>query len=342
MTTLAQTYLSLADLYKRSEDDYGQQMATIIEVLSETKPAFMDMYATECNLGTLHRHTIRTGLPSGAWGALYQGIPQSKSTTQQVDDTTGFYEQLSTVDTRLLELAPNRDALRLSEAVPHLEAMGQEIETGIFYHNTATTPEKFKGLAARYNTIGGSGAGNQVVSAAGNSNGNTSIWFVTWGPNDTCTLYPKGTKAGIQREDMGKQRVLDGSSNPYYVEEELFRIHIGLAVKDWRNNARICNIDVSDMQAGSVDLYKYMRKAYYKLHKRRIGKVDNQQSVGRTVIYCNRDVLEALEAQQMNSHGSDTYVRLRPMELDGQEVMSYRGIPIRETDALLNTEADVS
>ncbi len=30
------------------------------------------------------------------------------------------------------------------------------------------------------------------------------------------------------------------------------------------------------------------------------------------------------------------------MELEGKEVMSYRGIPIRETDALINAEAVVS
>ena len=44
-----------------------------------------------------------TGLPSVTWGQLYAGIAQSKSTTQQVDDTTGFLEALSSIDKRLLE-----------------------------------------------------------------------------------------------------------------------------------------------------------------------------------------------------------------------------------------------
>jgi len=30
------------------------------------------------------------------------------------------------------------------------------------------------------------------------------------------------------------------------------------------------------------------------------------------------------------------------MDLEGREVMTYRGIPIRKTDALLNTETVVS
>jgi len=65
----------------------------------------------------------------------------------------------------------------------------------------------------------------------------------------------------VQREDMGKQRVLDSDGNPYYAMEEKFTWHMGLAVKDWRYVARIANIDVSNAAAGSVKLYDFMRKA---------------------------------------------------------------------------------
>ena len=114
--------------------------------------------------------------------------------------------------------------------------------------------------------------------------------------------------------------------------------HVGLAVKDWRYNSRIANVDVSLMQAGSVALYDFMRKAYYKLQSRmRRGDAAG----GRQAIYCNRDVLEALDALATNAGASDNFVRLKPMEVEGEEVMTYRGIPIRETDALLNTEARI-
>lgn len=331
MATIGNTFLSLIDVYKRTE---GDQIAAVMEVLSQTNPILDDLIVTECNMGATHRHTIRTGLPSVAWGRLYQGVPQSKSTTQQVDDTTGFLEAMSQIDTRLLELSPNEGALRLSEATAFLEAMNLEMATGLFYHDTATTPEKFKGLSARYATLGGGGAGNQIVDAGGTGSDNTSIWFVTWGENFTTGLYPKGSRAGIQRQDKGEQPATDANGNKYYVKEELFRWHLGLAVRDWRYNARIANIDVSDLKAGSVKLYDFMRKAYYKLQSRRVPG-------GRQAIYCNRDVLEALDAIGTNSGASDNFARLRPMELEGKEVLSYRGIPIRETDALLNTESRV-
>lgn len=332
MATLGATYFDLIDLYK-TQDGNGQ-VVEVIEMLTEMNGVLDDALAVECNKGTTHLHTVRTGLPSVTWGKLYQGIPQSKSQKAQVEDTTGFVEGLSTVDERLLELASSEGAVRLSEAQAYLEAMNQEIATKIFYGNSASDPEEFMGLSPRYNDLSAAN-GNQIIDAAGAGADNTSIWFVTWGDNQTCLLYPKGTKAGVSREDQGRQRVLDGSGNPYYAKEELFRWHIGLAVKDWRYNVRIANIDVSLMQAGSVALYTFMRKAFYKLQSRRVAG-------GRQAIYCNRDVLEALDGLATNAGASDNFVRLKPMEIEGKEVLTYRGIPIRETDALLNTEALVA
>lgn len=334
MATLSSSFVDLIDVAKQQNPE--GKIAAVIELLHQTNPILQDAMAMECNNGTAHQHTIRTGLPSVSWGRLYKGIPQSKSSTQQVTDTTGFIEALSTIDVRLLDLHSDKKAqIRLNEAMAFLESMNQEMATGMFYHDTATTPEKFKGLAARYGVIDTKGAGNQIVDAGGEGSDNTSVWFVTWGDRQTHTLYPKGSMAGIQREDMGKQRVNDGDGNPYYVEEEKFTQHIGLAVKDWRENARIANIDVSDLAAGSVDIYKFMRQAYYKLHSRQL------PAGARRAIYLNSDVLEALDAGAHNQGASDNFTRLRPMEIEGKEVLTYRGIPLRETDAILNTEAQV-
>lgn len=341
MATIGNTYLSLIDYFRNGGDE---TIATVVEMLHENSAAVKDAVVTECNKGAVHQHTIRTGLPEVSWGRLYKGIAQSKSGKAQVQDATGFVEGLSSVDTRLLELAGEKGAaLRLDEASAFIESMTQEVETGIFYHDADTAPEKFTGLAARYNALSGAAISRNVRSAGGSGSDNTSIWFVTWGDNATTLLHPKNTKAGLTREDMGRQRVLDASNNPYFVEEELFRWHVGLAVRDWRYNARICNIDVSNMQAGSVDLYKFMREAYHRLHRVRATsdmRDPNASRTGRTVIYCNSDVYEALDALQVNT--SNTALRLTPRELEGQEVMTYRGIPIRRTDALLNTEAAVA
>lgn len=331
MATLGATFVDLIDIYK-GQDGKGQ-FVEVIEMLTEMNPMLDDAIAVECNKGTTHLHTVRSGLPAVAWGKLYQGIPNSKGKKSQVEDTTGFVEGLSTVDKRLLTLSGNEGAVRLSEAQAYLEAMSNEVQTKIIYGNSASDPEEFMGLAPRFNLLSAAN-GNQIIDAGGTGSDNTSIWFVTWGDNQCQLLYPKGTQAGVQRDDKGEQRVTDGSGNAYWAMEELFTWHIGLAVKDWRYVSRIANVDVSLMQAGSVALYGFMRKAYYKLQNRRVAG-------GKIAIYCNRDVLESLDALATNAGASDNFVRLKPEMIEGKEIMTYRGIPIRETDAIINTEARV-
>ena len=332
MATLGASFVDLIDIYK--QQDGNGQFVEIIEILNEMNPILADAIAVECNKGTTHLHTVRAGLPTVAWGKLYQGIPNDKGRKSQVEDTTGFVEGRSTIDQRLLTLSTNEGAVRLGEAMAYLEAMSQEVASKMFYGNTASDPEEFMGLAPRFNDLSAPN-GNQIIDAGGVQSDNTSIWFVAWGDNQCQLLYPKGTQAGVQREDMGKQRLTDGSGNAYYGKEELFTWNVGLAVKDWRYVSRIANVDVSLMQAGSVALYDFMRKAYWKLQSRRVAG-------GSLAIYCNRDVMEALDALSTNAGASDSFIRLKPMEIQGQEVLTYRGIPIRETDALLNNEAQVT
>jgi hypothetical protein len=345
MATIGNSYLSLIDMFRNAGEN---NVAEVAEVLNRLSPVARNAFTVEANKGTQHQHSIRTGLPAVTWGRLYQGIPQSKSTRANVVDTTGFVEGLSTVDVRLLDISPNPAATRMAEAEAFLESLRQEVESQFFYGDVATAPEKIKGLASRYNATGGGGAGNQIVKAGGTGSDNTSVWFTTWSENATHLIHPQGTKMGIDRQDKGEQRVYDANNNPYYVKEELFRWHIGVAVRDWRYNARIANIDVSDLIAGTVDIYKFMRSAFYKLQgvyatalRNGDGSINGNASVeGRSVIYMNRTVLEALDATGTNS--SNGALMLRPMDLEGRTVQSYRGIPIEITDAILNTETLVS
>jgi hypothetical protein len=344
MAGIGNSFLDLRDKYKQENPDGS--IADVIDMLMQLNPMMEDAVAVACNNGTTHRHTVLTGYPDVAWGRLYKGIAQSKATREQVDDTTGFVEGLSTVDERLIELAgATGAALRLTEANAFLEAIANEVAATLIYGNDTSAPEEFMGLDARFNALTGADNSNQIVSAGGSGSDNTSVWFVTWADHACQMLYPEGTTAGVQRIDRGRQRVLDGASNPYYVLEEQFTQHCGLAVKDWRYVSRIFNIDVSNMQADPSDmqgdasnnsLFKYMRQAYWKLQSRR------QPQGGKLCIYANRDVLEALDALSSNAGGTDNFVRLSTTEVEGKEVTTYRGIPLRETDAILNTESAIS
>ena len=342
MATIGKTMVDLIDLYKSM--DSAKNLVPVIEMLNEQNPILSDAIFVECNDGSKHLTTVRTGLPQVSWGRLYKGTPNDKSTRAQVTDSTGFLEGRSAVDSRLVDELSNGNgpALRLSEASAYLESMGQELATKIFYGNDVESPEEFMGLSPRFNSKSARNSSQIVDALEFDSDTNkasradlTSIWFVTWGDNQTSMLYPKGSFAGVKREDLGKQTVADGEGNRYEVYEEVFRQHAGLSVRDWRYVVRIANISITDLAAGKVDLYGAMRSAYYKLHNRRVPG-------GKLSIYMNKDVLEALDALAYENKGSDTMVRLTSSEQQGQVVTSYRGIPIREVDALINTEEKVA
>lgn len=335
MAVIGNSYVNIADQMK------NEALGPVVNMLMQYNPILEDAITVEANKGMSHMTTLQTGLPSVTWGKLYKGIPQSKSTRQQVTDTTGFVEGLSTIDKRLLQLSKDPGMTRLIEAQGFMEAFAQEIASGIMYHDTVGTPEKFKGLFARYNTLAGSGAGNNVIDAGGVGSDNTSIAIVTWGDNYTHLIHPEGTPVGLERNDKGEQRVLDGDGNPFYVMEEEFRQHIGLVVRDWRCNVRIANIDVSDVIAGTVDLYKLLRQAYHKVKK--ISRTNPNPDAGlggvRQVVYANATIIEALDALGTNSNNAA--LQLRPAELEGKEITTWRGLPVRQLDALLNTETRV-
>lgn len=339
MATIGNTYPQLIDAFK------GSQEGMVIELLRQNNPILYDAIATQCNMDTIHRHTIRTGYPSVSWGRLYKGVTASKATMQQVDDATGFLQARSEIDENLLKLAPDPAKARLVDSAPYLEAMNQEMATGMFYHDTAATPEKFKGLAARFATYNTNpvdpakpNIANQVIHGGGAGSDNTSIWFVTWADHATSLLFPKGSKAGVSIEDRGREPVRASDGSVYYAKVTTFDWHLGMFVKDWRYNARIANIDVSDMMAGSVDLWALLRKAYYRLFSvYGIGAMG-----GKTVIYMNRQTLEVLDAQSTDRAllaANPNYTGLSQATVEGQIVRTYRDIPIRMTDAILNTES---
>jgi len=191
------------------------------------------------------------------------------------------------------------------------------------------------GLTPRFNDPNAE-TGSQLVDGGGTGSDNTSIWFIVWGDRTCHGIYPKGTSGGLSREDKGKTTKEGPDGSLYDVHREKFNWHLGLSVRDWRYVSRICNIDVNNLNAsatsGSADLADLMITAYYKLYQRRV-------SGGRAAIYCNTVIKEYLHKQMLKAN-SNTFLRMQ--EWDGEEVMTFLNIPIRETDALVNTEEAVS
>jgi len=349
--------MTLMDWAKRVDDD--GKIAEIINLLSQTNEILDDMLWIEGNLPTGHKTTVRTGLPQAYWRLLNVGVPTGKSTTAQITETCGHMETFSDIDEMLVELAGDNRALRLSEELAFLEGMNQQMASTIFYNNISGVvgptgaasggPAAFMGLAPRYPSVSTSTAqtANNVIDAGGTGSTNTSVWLIFWGPTSVHGIFPKGMKAGFQQIDLGKQQKLDGSNNVYYVWRSQFKWDAGIVVKDWRYAVRIANIDVTQLSGGTPpNLINLMIRAIHRLPTQpaRAGNVQTsgqngepQLTLGRGAFYCNRAISTWLDIQALNKQN----VLLKMDEFDGKSVTSFRGIPIRTCDQLLNTEARV-
>jgi len=339
MATLNNTALTLADWAKRVDPE--GRVPVVAELLSQSNEILEDAVFMEGNLPTGHRVVIRTGLPTVYWRALNQGIPNSKSTTAQVDEACGILEARSEVDKDLAELNGNTAQFRLSEDTAFIEAMNQTQAQTMFYGNPATDPKQFLGLATRYSAITGAGNAQNVIDAGGTGTDNTSIYLVVWGDNTVFCPFPKGSKAGLMHNDLGEQTVYNADGTRMQALATQYQWKNGLVVKDWRYVVRICNIDVSDLMAQTGTQAATAATAIIKLMARALYRVPNM-SMGRPAFYMNRTVHSGLSIAALDKSQSVLKVE-QGLTQFGQpgSWLSFIGVPLRRTDALLNTEARV-
>lgn len=336
MPVLNSDFPTLLDLAQLPEN---KDVSEVVNLLAQQNPILEDAPMFECNKGTFHETTVLTGLPEVTWGRLYKGVPASKGTHQTVRDTTGFVNSAAQVDRRFVDIyekAADKASVRLDMAAQHLEAMSQETARAIIYHDTAIDPDKPMGLAPRFNSLSAEN-GKQIIDGGGTGNDLTSIWMVTWAKNSCHLIYPKGHKAGVERKDMGLIPVQDGNGDTYFAYREEFAHHFGLSVRNWQYVARVANIDVASLEvdaSAGANIINLMTEMYY-AHKGR------RSNMGKTCIYMNTTLVKYLDYQARLVKDTNLFLTFDKYGPNAKEVLSFRGIPIRETDAILNTEDEV-
>lgn len=341
MAILSTNNPTLLDLAQRK--DPNGNIATVIELLHERHDVLMDMAWNEGNLPTGHLATVRTGIPEPTARRMNMFVPSSKSTTGQITFSTGMFEDWAVVDKALADLNGNAPAWRLSEEVPHIEGFSQKIARTIFYGNETVDADEFTGLSAFYNERNADLAANgeHIIHAGGIGSDNGSIWLVVWAPNTISGIVPKGSTAGMQREDEGVVTVqgpspgsasVDGFMRAYRTH---YRWDAGLAVMDWRYAVRIANIDKSDLStvytAGAFATGAHLPNLMFEA----IERIPNL-GAGRPVFYMSRDMLTKVRQQLAAAVQNST---LTVEQVGGVRTNMFDGIPIRRVDALSADEA---
>jgi hypothetical protein len=338
MAVLASSNLTLMDWAQRIDPD--GEIADIVEMLSQKNEILADMPWKMGNLPLGHKTTARTGLPTITARQLNSGVTPTKSTTTQFDDTCAILEAWSNVDKRVADMNGDVAKFRLSEADSFLEAMDQTMAFYLFYADPTVSPALFRGLTPRYNAISGAVNAANILSGGGSSSVNTSIWLVGWSDNTICGIFPKGSRAGLEHYDYGEVTIQAGlgvSGAVLRAYQDRFVWECGLAVRDWRFAVRICNIDTTNLvnQSSAANLITLMSRALYRIPS---------LTACRPVWYMNRTVRSMLDVQGLlpaTASNISPFWAGRQQEALEQWRDGFRNVPIRITDALLNTEAQV-
>lgn len=322
---------TLKDFAGRLDPD--GKVAVVVEMMTEMNEILKDMVWKEANNMTGHVTTVRTGLPEPTWRMLNYGVQPGKSTTTKVTDVCGMLEAYAEVDKELADLNGNTAEFRLSEDMAHIEGMNQALATQLIYGSVDIDPEKITGFAARYSaqSTDKTKSGYNVIDGEGSGADNTSIYLVGWGENTCHGIFPKGSKAGMTVEDKGQETLTDAAGGRYEGYRTHYQQKAGLCLRDWRSVCRIANIDVSDLAGATpADLITLMILAIHRVKRCPYPK--------NLVFYANSTILQWLDVQAQ----SKTNVWLGMKEFAGEEVLTFRGIPVRLVDAILDNESVVS
>lgn len=339
MAALGTELLTLFDVAKSK----NKQIGKVAEVLMEENPMLMDIPYYPMNEGTKHIEEIRSGLPAVYYRKANQAIPAGKSTTEERTYTAAHFESKSQID-QVVAARGGTDRIaynRWSQAEGHLQAMGLEHADLLLYGSPSSDFRKVAGLSDIYSTLATTvETYKQIVDGGGTGSDNTSMYLINWGEKALFGIYPAGTQMGIKRTDRSKGTLTqiyatDENGNPghFWGYEEQFEIDHGLVVKDYRQASRICNLDISNLQTGAsaADLLDLMISAFYKIHN---------PSNGTGVWYCNRTIEAFLHKQALTKVGAGA--GLNYDNYQGRKVLMFLGNPVRRSDALLNTEAQVT
>lgn len=320
MAIIAETMYNLRD-YAAQFDQAGQELA-IAEVLSQTNDIIADMLVKESNLDSGHEYAVRTGIPDGTWRRAYQGVKPTKATTKVVTESFGTLAAYSVVDKLIADKGGKREAVRLGQARAIIAGLSNNMAANMIYGNSGVHPERFTGLAARYNSLADAESSRNVIDAGGTAEGAvSSIYLVVWDTDKVFTFFPKGSRAGITRVDHGLVNHVDAAGEEHPAYKEYFEWQLGMAVQDWRYAGRIVNVPAKPTKAlldNMMDLEERIQSL----------------TSGKPVWYMNRIVKAALR-RLLNEKANVNYT---PGQPNARPTLMFDEIPVHVCDAITDTE----
>jgi hypothetical protein len=326
---------TLVDLAKMLDPNQGR-LVFCANTLARRNPFVREFPIMEANQILTHVGNRDASLPTVQKRAINDGVPKSAHKEVPITAPMSLFETMNQIDEEILRLAGgNAEAVRQRKDARFIEAMGQAVMDECFYGSLADDVLGFNGLAVTFNLSTAYPNGDStwyynVQLAGGGGSDTTSIWAIEPGPEKVHLIYPKGTQAGIEINDLGKQLATGITTGTQFVAfVTQFKWRCGIFVQDERCVQRIANIET----AGESNIFDY------KLLVAALNRLPSMGEDPATRIYVNRTMrtqMDVWAADKNNVNFTSTN------DAAGKPILYFRGVPVQVCDGILNTETAIS
>ena len=315
------TLLDIAKSY------HNKQLLACAELLDKKKGFLRVAKWMEANGITNHVFSKRVALASGTWRGMNEGIVSTNPQKQQEVEFLSYLEDRSEIDVMAGDVEPNFMQRRYQEDMAHLEGLGQQLSTAMWYSNPATDVKAPKGIQPRYNTTGLSNVHSQGGSDAGAV---TSLYIVQFGNQKVNLLYPREKGASIvNMEDKGEQLVVTSTTTgaALYKWVTRFWLSAGLCIEDDRAVQRVCNIGTDGADEVDLDLVAWALKC-----------LPDPEDLSNTYLFGNRLGLYQIEKWMRNRPNIVT----QDKDAYGRPMTRVFGVEMVLDEQIVNTETVVT
>ena len=322
MATLEQNkQLSQLELVRREHNGEGLYIAKKLQKNAMCKDAPWD----EANSYFSDKSTKWDELPTPTHRLTGNGIDESAGVTKPIDEKITLLDAMSVADKKLVEVANDKEKFRNGECDMHIEGIARQWGTDVIYGDTSTEPAAIDGLHTRYQDL----SLENVWSGGGSGSDLTSLFIVEWDvQSGMCFIYPKGSMAGIDHDDLGLDIFTGHNSKKMRGYGDYFECHFGIRIKLDEAVQRICNIE----SAGSSNTLDYLDIIDAR------NELPNLGEDGNAVIYVNRTLkgqFDKLAIDKSNAFytGKDVW---------GAPVTMFQNMQVRLMEAIVDTESAIS
>lgn len=323
---------TLLERGKRSVD--GKRVLPIIDVMDKLGvPEFLkDIPYFQANQGLRHRIIRTNSRPTPTRRRFYQGVERTALTTQEIFEPVILFEERVEIDEDHLDTLENGKEVRRQEVEAHIASLIEGCADSIFNDAMTSGSEYVQGLAARLNILSYPGGSNTSLPFCWDGGGTTtlsSIYLIEYGPKACHGLYPsgnavRGSQFGIIARNKGKEPIADTDSSTatFYAYVTQLKKWFGFACNDDRKIARVANINSTLGGTGALNENVIIQALAHGRFRK-----------GSTRMYVNPYIEAQIEIRAKDK-GNTTYY---PRNVFGEEVTTFRGIPIRTLDETILT-----